>query len=428
MPRHALSGVFVAEPTPRRRPRLLLPCLALPLFAACSSESSRPDGPHLSIQVAPLALSTIDEVSFTLRVDNADDDLVWEKSGLLSTKYGTGKGDLTYIGPCDADASPNDVTLTIDTLTANGIPLTAADWQNPTPVTLTAPCTENADTPVAFNLTVMRSAVQGFFDIAVNFSDIFCSAKVDCQPTLLHDPATSQRGLTAVFAFACTSGENQKTSLYLDDVRVECGTPVTATYPINPAPAKDGNQGPVVASPPPPAPASPGLFQTAVYWGDEQLPNLEKCYWNQALGLDLAALGPNCRLKAEATAADHVLPGKLTPENTKYPKIAIDVPLTDALGGLACATNPLNGPGSGVTTTYTDFTREHFSYERVCNDKPTTSTLACIGNIPGIPKVTFTEDTAGVTAAAGTFTAQYRLPSGVHFTECCGDFCCSGAK
>ncbi len=58
-----------------------------------------------------------------------------------------------------------------------------ADFENPCAeagdCVLSFPCVENEDVFVEFNITVMRDAEQGFFDIAVNFEDIFCSAKFD---------------------------------------------------------------------------------------------------------------------------------------------------------------------------------------------------------------------------------------------------------
>ena len=59
-------------------------------------------------------------------------------------------------------------------------PLCGLAFMDPGPLVKTFPCTPNADTPVDFDVTVMRQANQGFFDVAVSFDAIFCAAKLDC--------------------------------------------------------------------------------------------------------------------------------------------------------------------------------------------------------------------------------------------------------
>ncbi|MFT7582300.1 MAG: hypothetical protein ACI9MR_003982, partial [Myxococcota bacterium] len=107
---------------------------------------------------------------------------------ICATQFGNGPGgDWSYIAPCDAsdDARSHTVTIWLDTLDVTGpaTPLSPGDdYHDPCPTGCALPvtCTENADTPVNFNITVMRTAGQGFFDIAVSFDDVFCSAKLDC--------------------------------------------------------------------------------------------------------------------------------------------------------------------------------------------------------------------------------------------------------
>src|SRR6201999_2048098 len=121
-----------------------------------------------------------------------------------------------------------------------------------------ATCAENADTPVRFDLTIMRRAQQGFFDIAVSFEDVFCSAKVDCEDRdgdpleLLFDG--DERASTAVLALACTAGANE-TNIYLDDVVVDCGP--GAVHSLVPVGAR-GNRPGIAASP---------IFGWALYAG-----------------------------------------------------------------------------------------------------------------------------------------------------------------
>ena len=272
-------------------------------------------------------------------------DVVWRKDHVCSQQYGDGGGALTYVGTCDAtDAvggdgiATNTVTLAIEHLYDtmhpwNGVPDApgATAWQNPcvddpnTPDTLEGcarpvVCAANADTPVDFDLTIARAAQQGFFDVAISFDDIFCSAKVDCAYAsgdpidLVFDPATGTRVQSVFWAFACTDGDPGggdavATHLYLDDVVLRCGgTP----YGIDPA-AGPGNVYPNGAGAPLP------LVQAQVFHGDELVQNsgadADKRYWSVALGLresffsPATGTAPSCVLETRATASRG--PGRL---------------------------------------------------------------------------------------------------------------------
>jgi len=193
--------------------RRVLGVLAM-LVSACSTgagpDASRgPDGEGLAVTVAGLSLPEVDDVCVDLRVTNAT-GVVWQRGDTTRTKLGADQvgdgpagaadteticssryGDaaangLTYVGPCDAssdtgerDGVQNDVTLWVDGLYAGGADV--GDWQDPCPsgCTLEVDCAPNRDSLVRFDLAIMRDARQGFFDIAVSFSDIFCSAKLD---------------------------------------------------------------------------------------------------------------------------------------------------------------------------------------------------------------------------------------------------------
>ncbi len=122
-------------------------------------------------------------------------------------------------------------------------------------------CEENADTRVDFNITLMREANQGFFDIAVTFDDIFCSAKVDCayaggRPIELVMGPDGRRVPTVVWALACTDGSPggavaTSTHLYMDDVVLDCdGTRFTVSPSDGPGNVYPGGVG----APPPPRP------------------------------------------------------------------------------------------------------------------------------------------------------------------------------
>ncbi|PKN59528.1 MAG: hypothetical protein CVU56_00445 [Deltaproteobacteria bacterium HGW-Deltaproteobacteria-14] len=331
-------------------------------MAALSACLGVPDDPpgRLAITVAPLALPGVTDATYTLSVDNGAGDLVWTRT-VRSTDFGDGAGALSYVGTCDASAgvAQNTVALSLDELRDGSGPLVAGvDYANPAPasdpVELTRTCEPNRDVAVAFDLTVARAARQGFFDVAISFSDIFCSAKLDCEQAdgapleLLFNP-DGDRALTAVVAFACTAGPDSNTTLWLDPVTVTCagGGPFSV----------DVVAGPGNLDPPFTDPAHDLLFQAAIYRGVEHLDTAtawNKAYWNVALGLNEAAfanLGP-CTLTTTATATDGALFNGTTPADTRWPTVTWSVPLVSDAGARACHRHRLDD-GTGVATTYT---------------------------------------------------------------------------
>ncbi len=330
---------------------------ALAALIVVGSTCDTPQGKaQLTIEVSPLALDGITDATYRLSVQ-AGATLVWQAE-VSSARYGDGRGGLAYVGTCDASSSPNTVTLELLSLADGGGPLDADEWVAPPPVTVSAECVEDADTPVVFDLTIARPARQGFFDIGVMFDDIFCSAKLDCGVSraiaddmlLLHDPRNGERGTTAVLAFACSAGpdDDVDTRLYLDDLRIACDdgdTIVAVDIPGN-----------VDFSLPPSANPTGYLFGAAVYRGVEAIAN--KAFWNVALGLDRArfAAAGRCTLYGRATASDGLLEadasGFVTPAGI-YPVITWDLALSDGDGRL-CTTHPIDAPppDDGVGTAY----------------------------------------------------------------------------
>lgn len=218
------------------------------LLGACASESG-PTGPQVRIATAPLdgtssaPFAAIDSVDYGLTVYNGDPefdasgvaqgsaDVVWTKGSVTSTDYGNGPGGaISYVGPCDASVTGNNfVALVLNKVFAGSPAVQLSDqftipsplypdFQNPCPSTapcvLDFACQENADVAVEFNLTIMRRAQQGFFDIAVNFEDVFCSAKFD----------SCYEGATTHLFFSPIAGLN--IYLYLNSK----GSTVTATF------------------------------------------------------------------------------------------------------------------------------------------------------------------------------------------------------
>ncbi len=394
-----------------------------------------------------LTLPDIARAEYRVTVRNGDQppasNLVWTRV-IDTVQFGPGGGDFSYVGPCDADYPTNLVELELLGLWVSydgGATLQQLDdteFRNPapegSPVSMSFNCVENADTLVEFNLAIMRPARQGFFDIAVNFDDIFCSAKVDCsypdKPIkLLHNPATGERDTTMVVAFACTTGQDdagaaQQTWMYLSDAIITCAD--GSTYTLRPD-LGPGNAGPV-----------PDLvFQHGVYLGTELLADLDKCYWNMAIGIELAELAErdDCTLSIRGTASETLWPYGSSPDNTMWPYVNFNVNFREAAGLLECdqAQNPMDGPGSGVTTAYTDFVPEQFRYAMDCGTGTSTDvgSVRCVGNIPGLTgtsgaiAVVRAPENA-VTVEVGSARSQtYSLPPEARLgTLCVPDPCC----
>jgi len=329
----------------------LAPAFALLLLHCSAPEPNGPRG-SLAIEVAPLDLSGVTDVDYVLTVHNGaagTGEVVWTRA-LSSGRYGDGAGSLSYVGTCDASTAVNTVTLELVTLRDVTGEVPATTYMNPTPVTREVHCVEDADVAVQFDVTMARRAEQGFFDVAVEFTDIFCAAKLDCQSTdgsdleLLHAP-DGARGMTVVLGFACTASiTGGATYLYLDDLVVRCEGETT---PVRVAPVGLGSVVPV---------ANPGgyLFGAAVYRGVEALAG--KAYWNVALGLapDTFLHNGACTLTTRATASTDPFPqealGFPTPADAVYPVITWSVPLSDA-DGRVCRSHAVDA-GTEVVTRY----------------------------------------------------------------------------
>jgi cysteine-rich repeat protein len=399
---------------------------ALLTLAACGEA---PDGPRdtarVAISTAALRLPGISDVEYTVTVRNAAGDTVWTKA-VSSSQYGDGAGAFSYVGSCDAASNPNQVQLVIDRLVDSaGATVAPATYRNPSPVIQPVTCVDNADTPVNFDITVVRAAQQGFFDVAVEFDQIFCSAKLDCQDAFLHDPSAGERGPSAVLGFACTAGDGAPTWLYFaDDVVVRCGD---RTYFVDPS-AGPGNIG---ADP-------PALFQTAVYRGREAFAGLEKCYWNVAVGIDTSEAP--CTLTARATATSKAFVDGHTPPGAVRPEIVWDaVPIQGAGATLSCGDHPLDGPGSLVHSAYISAAGASYRHELAC-------ATGVVSTAPGIAcgdeggPCALDDPCALGTCQAGACVTTGQLPDGAQCTlagacsplsECvsaCAGGACEGAQ
>ena len=396
------------------------PALAAALLLSCAEAPAPPSGPVLAVDVAALNLVGVGDVVWDLEVRNGagTPQVVWQRR-VSSSGYGDGAGSASYVGTCDADANPNVVRVwvvgvysaavsdpgvfnsgsTADDGEVVGVPTA---FQNPTtagPLEKSVTCTADSDVAVAFDVALMRPAQQGFFDIAVNFNNIFCSAKFDCcddknssgsceagEDLTLLFTAGGARGRTMVLGLACTAGTagTDATTLYMDPLAFDCTNPAggfAADFTVSAAAASPGNQctaGQMASCPavadPAPAQADTYLYQLAVYRGDELLTSggltAHKVYWNVALGVTGAIA--DCQLRTRATADNpndvfDGLVGGVVAAGAVYPFIHWDVPLG------ACAEEALSFGATGdVLTRYTETTAA-------------TATAFAYGFAPGMP-------------------------------------------
>ena len=386
---------------------------ALGVGACVGAEA--PAGPaaagRLAVDVAALNLEGVGEVVWDLEVVNGaapTPQVVWQRR-VTSSGYGDGAGSASYVGTCDAGVgvAANTVRVWVVGVYEDAVPAaqagafnsgdatgvgevagSALPFQNPTtpgsPLTRTVPCVEGQDAAVQFDVALMRPAQQGFFDIAVSFNDVFCSAKFDCcqdatgngcatdgseDIRLLFD-ASGARARTFVLGLACTAGtaSGTQTELYLSAIALDCssphsGTDFAAEIAINPA-AGPGNlceAGNLTACPAITlggALAQSRLYQLATFRGVELLESggqsAHKTYWNLAFGVKSPAIAA-CRLRATATADDAAdagdnVDGGVVAAGTVYPYLQWDVALDASCGSEALS---FGVEGEPVTTRYT---------------------------------------------------------------------------
>lgn len=401
--------------------RLLALC-SVPLVGACADEGVVGlGGPAVEIEVAPLTLPGVTDVCYGIYVQNGSGQVVDALNNICSTQYGNnGGGDISYVVPCDASAGNevHTVTLVLEGFKTTATGTNWADetqYKNPcgwntsgplvgsnpvtTPSETSAPtppgndgnvnydgticqrtftCQENEDVAVVFNLTVMRDADQGFFDVAVNFEDIFCSAKFDsCYDgdapieLLFGDDTDTDtnnaagdavgdepgRDKTGVFAMACTAGAgaNITTDILMSKVIVNCPAPTGSfSLPLSGLTPPTGNQYVTVD-----ADGDTQVddkVQYAIYAGSESLDcgqdgPCNKAYYNIAINLE--DLPEGCTLSLQATAQDLNKPAftggtvtTMATSGTTYPFVQVN---GANLKQTECVQDGLNDGGSVST-------------------------------------------------------------------------------
>ena len=174
------------------------------------------------------------------------------------------------------------------------------------------------------------------------------------------------------------------------------------------------------------------MFEHAIYRDAEDFTTVDKCFWNLALGLNPAALGPNCRFEATASAGSEPLDELIGGAGVVYPILRWDVPLTDGAGQLACGEHPLNVAGSGVSTAYVPGSALRFETFAGCGEDPAPlgESLACAPALGGGP-LTVRADSQGRFFASygGQEVGPLNLPSGTVLADsCCVDACCASVE
>ena len=361
----------------------------------------------MTISSAPLTLPGIGHACYDIAVTNAADgagETVWSRGtpnhqvpagadvpeagdpdAVCSGRFGNGAGGgVTYVGTCDAGtsgANVNSVTIWIDGLYYGADrgdvyidPDGPDGWRDPcgtSGCTLNVPCRDNEDAPVEFNLTLMRDAQQGFFDVAVGFEDVFCSAKADSCYDLTtpirqifgddkSDPAG--RDHTTVIGFACTAGPDRvdregavvdvATELILSAPSVVCADGIAFTLPL------EANLGGLDTQP---SNTGDYTLHYGAFFGAEQLScgqapgsgaplSCNKAYYNLAIDIDnLAGQGlRDCVFTMQGTAQDgnarvfDDATAVLLDGHATYGAVRYDVPLVDG-DGPVCDAHPLDG-------------------------------------------------------------------------------------
>jgi len=352
------------------------------------------DGPSVTIVTAPLAgLADVTNACYGVTIHNGDPsadpapEVVVALPGLCADRFGDDQSAISYVAPCDASVGvDNTVELVLEGLYhGEMVPIEPTTYRNPcpadSPCALAFPCLANEDVQVTFDLTILRRAEQGFLDVAVNFRDVFCSAKYDCDAGDLLFDAAGDRVETHILGFTCAAPTPADPPiLYLEPITIACDPGGSAV--LDPDASHDGNQGSVVIG------ADLGLAQWAVYRNHWVTSDLAVTYWNIALGIgDLTG----CVVSTLGTTdQEDVLVGGAIPVGAFYPYVVWEVPLDGCAANQPLDLGAADGP---VVTGYSDatapipFARRFPGAACALGEEacPATSCAALLAHAPGTP-------------------------------------------
>jgi len=392
--------------SPSKARWLIASTLALGAAACTSEPPAVVERGELAVDVAALNLDGVAEAIWDVEVRNGADDIVWQRR-LTSSAYGDGAGSASYVGTCDAASGVDENTVRVwvvgiygaavasgdsgafasgSTTGVGAVSATPLPLSNPTaggPMERDVICVPDQDVAVAFDVTLTRPASQGFFDVAMSFNDVFCSAKLDCCDDATGDGCTSDediallfddtgaRSRTIVLGLACTAGTDAgvDTRLYMDPLELDCSSPnagvdFSADLALAVGDPEAGNRClagdmagcDAVTDVTGAVDPDSVLFQLATFRGDEPLTSAgvaaHKVYWNVALGVRAGISACRLRTRASAddaaSADDSFVDGIIAP-GAVYPYIRWDADL----GSCGSEALTFDDAGAPVTAAYT---------------------------------------------------------------------------
>jgi hypothetical protein len=275
------------------------------------------------------------------------------------SEFGAGSG-LSWVGVCDAAENPNAAELVLtELIDGDGVAIPSGQWVNPCPAA--SPCTrqfecgENSDTPVAFDLTVLRRLPTGFVDAAIALGDIVCSARASCVvggvPIRLPYEAIAGPQETMLLELDCAAGDDPNVAprLMWSDIVLDCG----------------GTQW-----------IYPGWLAGGAIYADEPLQSVSMnagytaefetqpvAGWRAQLALN-RQFAAGCRVRATATAWPGAVPAGGIPAGQSWPIVEFDVPIAPATAFVACGASGLDD-GSGKV--FSRYVTGPFGFEAVFN-------------------------------------------------------------
>jgi hypothetical protein len=381
----------------------LLISALLVLATACQSEDSSPGNAGFRIEIAPLGLEANTQVCYDLEVSGPG-GVLWRRGdrettfaghdqsppydgtpgapdtdALCSTQFGNGSlGSITFVGTCDAsgDIDPdrpgtqNEIAIWVDGVYPGSPPPSDSTvsperygWQDPCPegCRIEADCLENVDTPVEFNITLLRQLDRGFFVASTNAGNrIFCSASFStCDgtaPNLLLTGRDADPDPTVALAIDCQvePGANAPEFFF--------NAPVVTCTDADPTTTDSTFEIAMTCGAGISGSTSEGV-QIEYLIGNEGLPSgcgvapspaCVSALGSLAINLSTLPPGKECSLSIEAAVAEQgiFVSGEPPPATSLFPYITLTTPLTGPNGEFLCTRHQLNSNESPLKTVY----------------------------------------------------------------------------